>query len=231
VLHLMSGVEGARRSAVREELEAIGFTPVASTPFPPSPGPVGRPALVNEVRAAEADVVTVTAPAGYGKSTFLAELTAGDPRPTAWVSVCRTENDPAGLLSSVALALDDVEPVDPRCVAALWTRRPTVGSPSLERFRAMVAGCSRPFMLVLDDVHELVDHDVVATLGVLIGDLPPGSTVVLASRVAGVWSAPRRRSAGIRLTSGLDAGQCCTTVPPSTFQDCPVTHAPWSEQR
>ena len=180
----MSGVEGSLRGSVRDELEAIGFTPIASTLYRPSPGPVSRSALVGEVRAAGADVVAVTAPAGYGKSTFVAELAAGDPRPTAWVPLSPTENDPAGLLSSVALALDDVEPVDARCVSALWIRRPTIGSPSLEQFRAMVAGRSRAFMLVLDDVHELVDDDVIATLTVLIGDLPAGSTVVLASRIA-----------------------------------------------
>jgi LuxR family maltose regulon positive regulatory protein len=127
-------------------------------------------------------VVTVTAPAGYGKSTFVAELAAADPRPTAWVSLTAAENDPAALLTYVALALDDIDPVDPHCVTALWARTPTVGSPALQQFGAMFADRPRPFTLVLDDMHELVRGEVLDAVRVLVDELPPGSRLVLGGR-------------------------------------------------
>jgi LuxR family maltose regulon positive regulatory protein len=181
---LMRDVTRAGRSSVRDELAVIGVVPTMSKLYRPSPGVVARSALVERVRAAHPDVITVTAPAGYGKSTFAAELTSGDRRPTAWVSLSAAEDDPAALLTYVALALDDIEPIDPGCVSALWARSPKIGTSALQQFGAMLAGRRQPFTLVLDDVHELVSRDVLDTLPVLVGELPRGSTIVLASRRA-----------------------------------------------
>ena len=166
-----------------DELDVVGFVPSASKLYRPQPGLVPRTALVERVRACDADVVTVTAPAGYGKSTFVAELSGGDPRPTAWVSLTAAEDDPAALLTYIALALDDIEPVDPRGVSVLWSRAPTIGSLTLHQFVAMFA-VRRPFMLVLDDVHELVSRDVHDVLTVLVSEMPAGSSVVLVGRTA-----------------------------------------------
>src|SRR5262245_32218451 len=52
------------------------------------PGTVSRTALVNRLRTAmSTPVMTVTAPAGYGKTTLLAQWAARDSRPFAWVSI------------------------------------------------------------------------------------------------------------------------------------------------
>ncbi len=180
----MTDVEGALRSSLRDGLGEIGFVASASKLYRPPLGLVSRGPLVDEVRAAQGDVVTVTAPAGYGKSTFIAELTVNDPRPTAWVSLSWADNDPASLLTYVALALDAIEPVDPRCASALWARSPTIGTPALHQFMAMLATRDTPLVLVIDDVHELIGRDVLDTLAVLITEFPPGSTIVLGSRTA-----------------------------------------------
>ncbi len=169
--------------SMRTELEAIGFVPIASKLYQPAPGIVSRSTLVDQVRARHGEVVTVTAPAGYGKSTFIAELVAGDPRPTAWLSLSSAENDPAALLTYVALALDPIDPIDGVHVAALWTRSPKLGTAALAQFVAVLAS-RRPFVLVLDDVHELTSLDVLDLLPVLVGEMPSGSTLILGSRAA-----------------------------------------------
>jgi LuxR family transcriptional regulator, maltose regulon positive regulatory protein len=171
------------RLSVGEELEAIGFVPIPSKLYPPSPGIVSRAPLVARVRARRGEVVAVTAPAGYGKSTFIAELVAADPRPIAWLSLSSTENDPAALLTYIALALDRIEPVEATRVTALWTRTPKLGTTVLAQFISLLAG-RQPFVLVLDDVHELTDRDVLDLLPVLIAELPAGSTFVVGSRTA-----------------------------------------------
>src|SRR4051812_33904345 len=63
---------------------------------PPRPGSVERPALVRRLRAAaDAAVVALVAPAGYGKTTLLAEWAASDPRSFVWIG---PDDDPARLL-------------------------------------------------------------------------------------------------------------------------------------
>jgi LuxR family maltose regulon positive regulatory protein len=178
----MSRVEGALRHSVREGLDGLGIAPAPAKLYPPAPGIVPRSALADRVRAARPDLVTVTAPAGYGKSTFVAELAADDPRPTAWVSLTAVDNDPASLLTYVALALDGIEPVDPSIVSTLWLRPPTIGTPGLQHFTAMVAERDDPFVLVLDDAHELTNRDALDVLPELVSAVPTESTIVLTSR-------------------------------------------------
>jgi LuxR family maltose regulon positive regulatory protein len=48
-------------------------------------GLVPRPWLVRTLMASDAAVIAIAAPAGYGKSSLLAEWSAADPRPVAWV--------------------------------------------------------------------------------------------------------------------------------------------------
>lgn len=56
--------------------------PVARVPLP---GTVPRTRLVRQLAGAEAPIALVVAPAGYGKSTLLAEWAARDPRPFTWM--------------------------------------------------------------------------------------------------------------------------------------------------
>jgi LuxR family maltose regulon positive regulatory protein len=178
----MADIEGALRGSMRDDLRHIGLIPATSKLYRPSPGLVPRTSVVDRVQAHGGAVVTVTAPAGYGKSTFIAELAAADPRPTAWVSLTAAENDPAALLTYVALAIDEIEPVDPECVSALWARIPTIGSAALQQFAAMFASRRQSFTLVLDDLHELVGGDVLDAVRVLVSELPRGSRLVLGGR-------------------------------------------------
>ena len=50
--------------------------------------------------------VAMVAPAGYGKTTVLAQWAARDPRPFAWVAVDARDDDPAHLLTHVAAAVE-----------------------------------------------------------------------------------------------------------------------------
>ncbi len=175
----------ALRSFVGTVLRSVGFVPVASKLRPPRRRRdlVSRSAILGEIGDRDVDVLLVTAAAGYGKTTTLTELVAADEGPCAWVSLDGSDNDAAVLLTNVALALDDVEPVDPGVVWELWGRSPSVSTPALQRFGLMLAGRRRAVLLVLDDVHELVSRDALDVLAMLVSELPDGSTVVLAGRL------------------------------------------------
>ena len=59
--------------------------------------------------ARSATLVLLTAPAGYGKTTLLAEWAAEDDRPFVWVRLVDGDNDPALFVASVIDALDEMK--------------------------------------------------------------------------------------------------------------------------
>src|SRR5262249_61621159 len=99
--------------------------PAFSLPEPKSPPPrarmgvVARTALVERLAAAQAPVISVTAPPGYGKTTLLAQWAERIGPRTAWLSCDDGDNDPVVLLSALAVALDRIGPVDPAIFSAL----------------------------------------------------------------------------------------------------------------
>ena len=77
------------------------------------PGSVRRSSLIDRLaRSASRPIVSVVAPAGYGKTTLLAQWAERNGQAFAWVSVDEADNDPKVLLTYVAEALNAVEPVD-----------------------------------------------------------------------------------------------------------------------
>ena len=74
-------------------------------------GRVTRPRLLERLRAATGrEFVLVCAPAGFGKSTLLAEWVKGDRRPVAWLSLDEGDNDPVRFWRHIAAAMDRARP-------------------------------------------------------------------------------------------------------------------------
>jgi LuxR family maltose regulon positive regulatory protein len=146
-------------------------------------GSVSRTALVNRLRAAGAfPTVVVVAPAGYGKTTVLAQWAAKDARPFAWLSIDERDNDPVVLLRHLAAALDSIDPIESRLVEALASEQPSVWGAVMPRLAAHLACGGSPFVLVLDDVDLLESEDAIAIIATLIENLPPRSMAALAGR-------------------------------------------------
>ena len=74
---------------------------------------MSRADLIETARASDCRVVGVTAPAGYGKSTLLAQWALAEDRRVAWVSLDRLDDDPAALLTLLASAYARVSPGTP----------------------------------------------------------------------------------------------------------------------
>ncbi len=157
---------------------------------------VSRTALVNHLRTHDAQVVLVTAPAGYGKTTLLAQWTRRDPRRFAWVRVHGAGDDPDELALRIATAVG-WDPVD----------QPTIGDDEPERAaRTFVRGLGRrlvtidePIVLVLDDVEELREPGSIALVATLADNLPPRTQLVLAGRRAPALPFARLRAEGVLL--------------------------------
>lgn len=85
---------------------------------------VGRPATarsgvprpdVTRLLQDRTGLVVVSAPAGYGKTTAVAQWDDADERPFAWARLDNLDNDPAHLLLHLATALNQPSPSTRRC--------------------------------------------------------------------------------------------------------------------
>jgi LuxR family transcriptional regulator, maltose regulon positive regulatory protein len=159
------------------------------------PGSVSRAGLIGVGRFSDCRVVAVTAPAGYGKSTLLAEWALAEDRRVASLSLDRFDDDPTILLTLLASAYARVSPGNADLIADMSG----LGVSPLGRAAPRLASVFRtspfPFVLMLDDLHELRSpacHDV---LGVVISGIPAGSQLVAASRFEQPHL-PRLRAAG-----------------------------------
>jgi LuxR family maltose regulon positive regulatory protein len=190
---------GRQHACGVQRTDGLPFELVVSKLRRPSvrPGTVRRSPLIE--RLARGDlrlVVSVVAPAGYGKTTLLAQWAERNGQAFAWVSVDEPDNDPKVLLSYVAAALDAVEPVGERVFDALASPGSSVPGPVVSALGFAFSSMTSPVVLVLDDVHVLDDHECWAALSVLTDHVPPGSRLVLSGRDAPLLALARLRAAG-----------------------------------
>jgi LuxR family transcriptional regulator, maltose regulon positive regulatory protein len=150
---------------------------------PVRPGSVLRSGLVERLASEDScPIVSVVAPAGYGKSTLLSQWAERGGPAFAWVSVDDRDNDPKVLLTYVAEALNRVQPLSQRVFDALASPASSVPGSVVPRLGTAFASMTTPVVLVLDDVHLLSDRECRDALSVLADHVPPGSRLVLAGR-------------------------------------------------
>jgi LuxR family transcriptional regulator, maltose regulon positive regulatory protein len=127
----------------------------------------------------------VCAPAGFGKTSLLADWTHRGQRPVAWLSLDAGDNDPARFWRHVVAALGRVRPQAAERIA------PLLGPPAPPSFEGFVTALINELAvppgegevaLVLDDYHLIEAQPVHASLGFLVEHRPPGLLLLLASR-------------------------------------------------
>ena len=146
------------------------------------PWVVARPRLSAVQKAAERSrVVLVTAPAGYGKSTLVAQWSALDPRATGWVQLGPGDNDPVVLLAHAVAALARTGPVCDELLEELSGRTPRIDEVAIPLLAADL-GEREPFVLVLDDAHVITAKKSRAILACLADEVRFGSQLVFVTR-------------------------------------------------
>jgi len=166
------------------------------------PGIVARPALVDQLRSRATPVISVVAPAGYGKTTLMAQWAeVWQPR-VAWVSADHRDNDPAVLLTYLATAVNRVEPITPAVLTAL--ARPGNAIAVVPLLAAAIGSMRRPMALVLDDAEAITNPDCIDTIIELALSFPAGSRFAIVSRDTSLLPAARLRAHGSIVEIGAD---------------------------
>jgi LuxR family transcriptional regulator, maltose regulon positive regulatory protein len=165
----------------------------------PRSGLVARPELTRRLlRGTESKLTLISAPAGFGKSTLLAEWLASpsDGSATAWLSLDPGDDHPSRFWSHL--------------IAALQTARPGIGATSLsllespERsIEAILAPllnelAERPddIVLVLDDYHTIDSPEIQVGMAFLLEHLPAHVRLVIATRTDPALPLARLRTRG-----------------------------------
>jgi LuxR family maltose regulon positive regulatory protein len=152
---------------------------------PPRPNLVARARLRERldagVRAARR-LTLVSAPAGFGKTTLVAQWLAALERPVAWLSLDEAEDDRAHFLEYLVASLQRVEPAIGRAVVEAL-RSPQAAAP-----RALLTtllndmAAAGPLVLVLDDYHTIASVEVHEVVRVLLERLPSSAHLVVTTR-------------------------------------------------
>jgi ATP/maltotriose-dependent transcriptional regulator MalT len=133
----------------------------------------------------ERRLITISAPAGYGKTSLLIDfVSAGPPLPVCWYTLDRFDEDPWVFLNYLAAAIDQ------RFPEATCQTRALLGGDNQATLVAAASALARDIyaigeelLIILDDWH-LVDH--VAEIGEIVAHLllrAPNCRFILASRV------------------------------------------------
>jgi ATP/maltotriose-dependent transcriptional regulator MalT/DNA-binding SARP family transcriptional activator len=152
---------------------------------------LARDRLIEMLRKTDhVKLVTISAPAGYGKTVLLADYANRNYRPCSWLSFDSTDTDPTVFIESLVLSIRQTFPqfaraseFVPGLVAAM--REPQRGSEVCVRqlVNEMYVSIKENFDLILDDYHVVENQPQVDRLvNTLLLYLPENCRILLSCR-------------------------------------------------
>jgi LuxR family maltose regulon positive regulatory protein len=136
----------------------------------------------------------VVAPAGYGKTTLVADWLDKADIPSAWLSLDEADNDPLRFFTYVVAALQKT--LGPKLTQPLPEAFPmTPQSPEAFVLPLIndIAAVEQPILLALDDYHVITAKPVQEAMVFLLRRAPPNLHLVVLTRVDPPFPLPRLR--------------------------------------
>lgn len=159
---------------------------VTKTRIPPRPRRATPRAHLRDTLEQEVPyhkVTVVAAPAGYGKTTLLADWARSSHFPVAWLSVGEEDNDLERFLRYLLAAWEEVQPgVRESPLGLLLGAMSPDSEAALPAFINAGNDVPNHLVFVLDDYHLIEDPSIHEALTFLLDHLPPALHFVLASR-------------------------------------------------
>src|SRR6266508_3784837 len=133
--------------------------------------------------ATRRELVLVSTPAGFGKTTLLAGWAQAAEGPVAWLSLDGDDNDPARFWRYIVAAIDKVHGgIGERALSLLNASAPPTFKAVVTALVNELAAHPDELVLILDDYHRIESPAVHDSLSFLLEHLPLGMHVVIASR-------------------------------------------------
>ena len=151
-------------------------------------------------RGTEVKLTLVAAPAGFGKTTLLADwLAAVSPEDAtvAWLSLDQSDDDPASFWTYLVAALQTVLPeVGADTLVLLKSPQPPAIESVLTTLLNQLGALRGDVVLVLDDYHLIDSPEIHVGIAYLVDHLPPRMHLVIASRADPPLPLPALRARG-----------------------------------
>ncbi len=171
---------------------------------PPAPMLVARPHLTQYLNeGVQKKLTLLCAPAGFGKTSLLAEWCAWrtrhseHPAALAWVSLEASENDPEQFWRYVLVALHRLSShIGEEASLLLQSPEPPSMEVILTSLINSLAAATEQVVLVLDDYHVIEAAPIHQALTYLVDHLPPQMHLILATRSNPPLPLARWRSRG-----------------------------------
>jgi LuxR family transcriptional regulator, maltose regulon positive regulatory protein len=162
---------------------------------------VARPRLVERMnRGAESKLTLISAPAGFGKTTLVAEwlasAVAGGPS-AAWLSLESTDDQAASFWAYLVAAVRTVAPgFGAASLSLLREPEPPPPQAVLATLLNELTALPRDLVLVLEDLHVIDAPDITDGVAFLVEHLPPRVHLVITTRADPPLPLARLRARG-----------------------------------
>jgi LuxR family maltose regulon positive regulatory protein len=145
---------------------------------------IARPRLSDLITGGlDRELILVSAPAGYGKTTLVSSWLKEKRIPSSWLSLDGSDNDPICFLQYLLAALVPIAPgIEDDALGMLKGIQPTQFESFINLLSNELASFSDPFVLVLDDFHVIHSETVLKILSYLLEHLPPRMHLAILSR-------------------------------------------------
>jgi ATP/maltotriose-dependent transcriptional regulator MalT len=168
---------------------------------------VPRHELVSHLASSPAKLVLVEAPAGFGKTTLVAQWwsSPSEGRPFAWLSLDQGDDDPGRLWWHVACALYRACPgLDcAEVLRALRAQAPDIAGTVLPTLINALAALPDEVVLVLDDFHVIRERACLEQIASFLVHLPVTVQLVVITRTLPPLPLARLRAAGDLVEIGM----------------------------
>ncbi len=161
---------------------------------------VPRAHLVERLQqGVERALTLISAPAGFGKTTLLAQWCSQSDLPVAWLSLEGEDNDPTRFLSYLVAALQTLDAqLGTTALALLRTQQPPLPEAVLAvLISEVISHGAGEFALVLEDYHVITADPIQRGMTFLLEHLPSQLHLVLATRADPPFPLARLRAQGL----------------------------------
>lgn len=165
-----------------------------------------RPRLINQInQGLQHNSLMIAAPAGFGKSTLLAEWAHQSKMPVCWLSLDNSENDPRVLFSNI---ISSVQTQFPGFGSSIQTALNSPGTPHLysliDAMTNEISDINQDFAFIMDDFHQIESTSSIEAVNYLVDHQPPNLYLIVAGRKETPVFGIRRHVHGEFIHLGID---------------------------
>ena len=155
---------------------------------------VPRPSLIDKLNAGlDGKLTLVSAPAGFGKTTLIADWIQQLSIEACWLSLDEDDNDPQQFFSYLAAAIRPLTNTDPTLPQLLQSPQPMPPKTLIKAFVNDLISVTIPFLLILDDFHFIQSPEISEAISFLLEHMPAQVHLVITSRADPILPLPRLR--------------------------------------